>query len=324
MTSTEIALELASYIARSVERAGSSVAVNPGHRVPFHWPPHPESYSFHVLPSDWTGREIYSAHGTQFEVEVARTPYGVFGRCQALWHEARGKTDEEMLRNLARLAEPKFAREFAIAETLEQEGRFTDPIGELAPLDLLKLLYCKDRDVANHAHIEIETHASLGIFGESLVMILEDETHPLRRSAQWCVLDLFEDIQSYCETEVLETRAIQAMKSLLWNALDDYARTVFKAGVVLGGHLPAEKGGPVLIECLKAPSPIGRRSAIHGLFHVVEWNPNSKEEALGALRDQAARETVPALREFALRISQDIESGQMDHMTEPQFDFEAV
>src|SRR5207244_1266378 len=109
---------------------------------------------------------------------------------------------------------------------------------ELTPLDLLKLLYCEDRDVANEAKTEIELNASNHAFFPSLVHVLRDRLHPNRRSAQWCVLDLFEDLPSYCDSSQDEVAAVDAMKTLIWDAEDDFARTIYKAGVVLGGHLP--------------------------------------------------------------------------------------
>jgi hypothetical protein len=105
---------------------------------------------------------------------------------------------------------------------------------------------------------------------------------------------------------------------LIWNAEDDYCRTTFKAGVVLGGHLPGQIGGPVLIECLGAPSRIGRRAAIHGLFHVVEWDPDQRETVVQALQNHVSAETEPVLREFAQHMAADVAMGA-DHVTEPLF-----
>ncbi|RYG27876.1 hypothetical protein EON81_29450, partial [bacterium] len=125
--------ELAAYVAREVARAGTTEAARPAHRVKFFWPPHPVSYSYHVLTSDWTGTATFESHGETFLVKVARTPYGVFGRCESIWHEERGETEEEMLRRLRESAEPLFRRQLAIARTLEREGRFTGEIGSLTP-----------------------------------------------------------------------------------------------------------------------------------------------------------------------------------------------
>ncbi|MFX8988315.1 hypothetical protein ABTN23_19740, partial [Acinetobacter baumannii] len=76
----------------------------------------------------------------------------------------------------------------------------------------------------------------------ALLEILRDREHPMRRIAQWCVLDLFEDLPSYFPDDEGQKQAVDAMSGLLWDAEDDYARTVFKAGVVLGGHVPPPHG----------------------------------------------------------------------------------
>ncbi len=317
VTAEKLLESLRAYIDASVIRYGSTAAIKPGHRTPFHWPPSPVSYSFHVLASDWTGKAEFTAYGETFSVSVATTIHGVFGRCDKLWHEARGDTVERMLQNLRDAAEPLFQRQLVIAETLHQEGRFTGQIRDLPLEDLLKLLYCRDRDVANDARIEIETHASLGVFCAALIEVLNDRRHPYRRSAQWCVLDLFEDLISFCHEPEHIDRATRAMRDLLWSAEDDYARTTFKAGVVLGGHLPDLTGGPLLIECLQAPSAIGRRSAIHGLFHVVEWHPESRARVVEALKAASLTDPEPLLRTFAAEMADDIENSRFDHIAEP-------
>ncbi len=319
----ELARKLREYLAACYASNGSAEPFKPSNRVKFLWPPHPVSYSYHVLASDWKGEARFEAYGETFEVVVARTPHGVFGRCDRIWHEARGETEEEMLRALRESAEPLFQRQLRIHAAMGREGRFEGHIRELPPEDLLKLLYCEDRDVANDARIEIEAHASLKIFRPALIEVLRDRTHPHRRSAQWCVLDLFEDLPGFSDGEAQEREAIGAIRDLIWDASDDYARTIYKAGVVLGGYLPHSYGGEVLLECLAAPSKIGRRSAIHGLFHVVEWVPERKEEVVEALRRHAASETVPALKEFATLMARDIESGNVDHIPEPLFAGEA-
>ena len=322
-TSEQLVQELRDYIEWSVQKNGGSTKANkPGHRLPFHWPPHPVSYSFHVLASDWNSKAEFEADGDVYEVEVARTPYGVFGRSPALWHESRGETLPEMLANIKDAAEPLFRRQRSTAECLGQDKRFEGHIAELGALDTLKLLYCKDRDVANDARIQIETRASLHIFGPALIEILADRRHPDRRTAQWCVLDLFEDITSYFPTEQERKPALDAMRGLLWDAEDDYARTVYKAGVVLGGHLPESGGADVLLECLHAPSRIGRRSAIHGLFHVVEWFPESLRKVLPELDKVAQSDPEPLLREYAEHMAADIRQGNSDHVTEPIFEGE--
>lgn len=312
--------ELHRFIEWAIKKNGGSTKANkPGHRTPFHWPPHPVSYSFHVLASDWTGKAQFKAHGEIFEVEVARTPYGVFGRSPALWHDARGDTLEQMLDSLRAAAEPLLKRQLMINELLGRKGRFEGNLGDLPASDLVKLLYCKDRDVANDARILIETQASTHLYGPALVEILRDTRHPDRRSAQWCVLDLFEDIPSFFPARIDWAPALQAIRDLIWNAEDDYARTVYKAGVVLGGHMPEENDGRLLLECLHSPSKIGRRSAIHGLFHVVEWNPETRDKVLDALCEVAESDPDPLLRLYADAMAEDIRADNSDHVAEPVF-----
>jgi hypothetical protein len=314
-----LAQELQDYIEDFARRSGSTKAVKPGHRVKFAWPPHPISYSYHVLHSDWTGQTSFTRGNEEFPVKVARTPHGVFGRCEPIWLESRGETDEEMLQVMRDTAEPFFVRQEVIASTISRTGRFKGAIRDLSPLEVLKLLYCPDRDVANDAQREIETHARSGIFTPALVRVLCDHSHPNRRSAQWCVLDMFEDLPSFCTRPTDEQDAIDAMKDLIWSAEDDSARTAFKAGVVLGGHIPYRHGGPVLLECLDSPSKIGRRSAIHGLYHVVEWMPDMRDQVVTALRKHAETDPEPLLRSYASAMADDIEADQAEHFQEPIF-----
>ena len=319
LSSEDMVRELRATIARAVaSHGGSTVAKKPAHRIKFSWPPHPVSYSFHVLTSDWTGDATFEAHGETFAVKVARTPHGVFGRCEELWHEDRGSTEDLMLINLRVSCEPLLKRQLEINRSLERPGRFQGHIRELPPIDLINLLYSEDRDVANEAKTEIETHASNHVFFDCLIEVLLDRQHPNRRSAQWCVLDLFEDLPSYCQSQADEVVAVDAMKRLIWDAEDDYARTIYKAGVVLGGHIPHTFGGPTLLACLTAPSKIGRRSAIHGLFHVVEWLPEMKDQVVSELEKVAESDPESALREFARLMARDIAAGN-DHIQEPVF-----
>ena len=314
-----LARELQEYIQEFARKAGSTKAVKPGHREKFSWPPHPISYSYHVLATDWTGNATFTAHGEEFQVKVARTPHGVFGRCEAIWLEARGDTLEEMLEQMAFDAEPLFVRQEVIARALGRAGRFKGAVRDLSAIELLKLLYCVNRDVANDAQREIETHARSGLFTAALITVLNDRTHPYRRSAQWCVLDMFEDLPSFCTRDGDEEKAVQGIKGIIWDAEDDYARTAFKAGVVLGGHIPYRQGGPILLECLKAPSKIGRRSAIHGLFHVVEWLPDMRDEVVAALRKQSEIDPEPLLQSYAAAMADDIEADESEHFQEPIF-----
>ncbi|HXH61296.1 MAG TPA: hypothetical protein VNI20_08045 [Fimbriimonadaceae bacterium] len=302
---------------------GASAPIKPTHRVPFHWPPHPISYDYHVLASDWTGKAQFDAHGKTFDVKVARTPMGVFGRCEEIWNEARGDTLEQMLDALREGCTPYFERQRVIAKTLGQEGLFEGQIIDLPALGLVKLLYCTDRDVAHDAHTIIETKASTGLFTDALIEVLRDRKHPARRIAQWCVLDMFEDLPAFCATPDSQNKAILAIRDLIWSAEDDYARTIYKAGVVLGGHVCTETAADALIACVAAPSRVGRRAAIHAVFHLNEWMPSRKDAILKALEKAASSDEEPQLREFAACMVRDIESGAAEHVTEPVFPDEA-
>lgn len=301
----------------------SPEVVPPQHRVRFQWPPHPVSADFHVLTSDWTGETEFEAYGQKFKVRVARTPYGVFGRSDELWAEARGKDESEMLEALGTACQPLFERQLAIGSCLGSGERFTKTLRELGPLELLKLLYCPNRDVASEAQVEIETHASLQIFGPALIEILRDTRHPHRRSAQWCVLDLFEDLPSFCPSPEQQDEAIQAIRDLIWGATDDFARTIYKAGVVLGGHICSNSAARALLDCLNAPSRFGRRAAIHASFHLAEWMPELRQEIAEAIIAAAKQEPEPALKIYAPRMAEDIKNDEPEHVMEPVFDEEA-
>ena len=315
----DLAKDLLRAVDGAVARLGTTCAVEPGHRVPFHWPPHPVSRDFHVVASDWTEGTSFEAHGETFDVEVARTAHGVFGRCEALWQEARGRDLDEMLDNLRVGAEPLFDRQFAVSRALGIEGRFNRRLKELPPFDLLRLLYCEIRDIASFAATEISAHASSGLFLPALLEILTDRRHPMRRSAQWCVLDLFEDLGSFAKTEDEQAAAVAAMRGLLWDAEDDYCRTAYKAGVVLGGHVAGAMGGPALLSTLDAPSRIGRRAAIHGLYHVVEWNPEMRDLVVWVLTGKSQTDPEPVLRRYAADMARDIKAGR-DHVPDPVFE----
>jgi len=314
--------EIKAYCQRSSSRYGTSLAMKPPNRIKFHWPPHPTSYEYHVLTTDWTKSVMFEVEGETFLIDVAETPFGVFGKSEDLWCEARGSSLDDMLNNLQGVVAPLFSRQKSIANCLEKSGRYVESISELNGSDRLKLLYCEDRDIAHEAHQHIEMSHYRNLYFPSLCHILLDRTHPWRRSAQWCVLDLFEDLPSFTDSETDEHFGVNAMKQLLWDAEDDYARTVYKAGVVLGGHLPHRFGGEALLECLNSPSLVGRRSAIHGLFHVCEWVREMDTRVIKALREHAKREDNRQLSAFAFAIANDIERGGVDHTLEPIFEFE--
>jgi hypothetical protein len=317
-----LAASIREFIDAYAAASGTTNVFPTGHRIPFHWPPHPISYNYLLHQSDWRGEIEADIHGETFKVELANTTHGVFGRSNELWVEALGGTTEEMLSKLRKTVEPLFKRQKQIAYCLGIEGRYQGHLNELEPIQLLKLLYCADRDVANDAHTLLETLPNKPDFLPALLGIIRDQKHEHRRSAQWCVLDMFEDLPSYCETESDEIDAINAITELLKNATDDYARTIYKAGVVLGGHLPDKNGGPALLGCLHASSKFGRRSAIHGLFHVVEWDPDARSVVVSALNEVAQTDSEPQLREFARLMANDIESASQDHIPEPVFEEE--
>ena len=318
----EVLKGLREFITLAAQSYGTTHAIRPPHRVKFHWPPHPISYEYHVLNSDWTGETTFSAQGEAFRVKVAKTHFGVFGRCDELWCEGKGDSEAEMLIELAKSAEPLFQHQFAISKIIGMPTRFKSDIRDLPALDIVKLFYCEDRDVANSAHEIVEVSKFRISYFPALCHILKDRMHPWRRSAQWCVLDLFEDLPSYITSAEDEKMAIEAMKSLLMDAEDDYARTVYKAGVVMGGHLPHRRGNVALLECLESPSIVGRRSAIHGLFHVCEWVPELAEDVVHRLREHGKTEPDPQLAIFSFAIAEDILRRTIDHTPEPVFAFE--
>jgi hypothetical protein len=306
--------ELRAYIGRSVAaHGGSRVAVNPGNRVAFSWPPHPESYGFHLNASDWKLAGSIDIGGEEFVLELADTRAGLFGRLPELWFEARAINYDQLIPKLKEGVQPLLERQRLVAGVLECSERFTGHIPDLPPLDLLKLLYAPDRDIVNDARREIETHASSGLFFPSLIAVLEDNTHPYRRSAQWAVLDLFEDMASFARTEEDWELAVEKIKDLIWNAEDDYARVIYKAGVVLGGHMPYLHGARAVAACLEAPSRIGRRSAIHAMYHVAEWAPEHTSNIISRVLAVAANDPEPLLRAYAAAMAADIERGDMVH-----------
>lgn len=321
-TAQEIAAALRAHLDECHRINPDTRTIDPGHRVPLKWPPHAVSHDFHVLPHDWTETRTEEFLGEAFAIRVARLPVGVFGRIDSIYAEAYGPDEQTMLRNLQLVISPYLLREARMAAALGIEGRWEGKVRDLPPLGLLKLLFCPDRDVARDAQIAIETNARSGLFTPAMLVILRDDTHPYRRVAQWCVLDMFEDLQGLTQSPEMVDQAVDAVKNLMWNATDDYARTVYKAGVVLGGHVCTESAAKALIECLEAPSKIGRRSAMHAAFHMVEWMPACRGEVVTKLRNAAQNDPEPVLRGFAAHMASDIERGETDHVTEPTFDEE--
>jgi len=310
---------LVETVQRALSRVEPSAALPIGHRIPFHWPPHLLSGDYHIAPHDWSGNASFQDMDETFAVELAHNSAGVFGRTVDLWNEAKGASAEEVVELLKLGAQPLLNRQRAASEALGLTSRLTAPIPELEPHQWLCLLLCQDRDVAHDAMTLIEAHASEVPFGRALILLLRDRRHPYRRVAHWCVLDMFEDLPSLCPTSTLQTEAVVAIRDLIWDAEDDYGRAVYKAGVVLGGHICTAESAEVLFECVKAPSKIGRRSALHALFHVAEWMPELRERAVATLHQAAEADPDPMLRQYAACMAADVEAGGIDHVSEPMF-----
>lgn len=310
-------------LVEAVRDAVTSVEPSParpiGHRVPFHWPPHLLSGDYHIAPHDWTGKASFEDDGEVFEVETAQNSAGVFGRTVGLWNEAKGAGTAEVVAALKEGAQPLLARQRAAAHALGLPGRFTGTVSSLSPEQWLKLLLCSDRDVAHEAMTLIEANASEVPFGAALIELLRDVRHPYRRVAHWCVLDMFEDLPSLCPDPGQQDEAVSAIRELIWEAEDDYGRAVYKAGVVLGGHICTQRAAEVLFECVRAPSKIGRRSALHALFHVAEWMPDYRTRVVEVLRQAGESDPDPLLRQYAASMAADVEAGGIDHVAEPMF-----
>ncbi|MBX3097344.1 MAG: hypothetical protein KF812_10820 [Fimbriimonadaceae bacterium] len=322
MTAEQVCEAVRAYLAPF--QANPEPARRPGNRIAFSWPPHAVSHDFHVLPEQWTDSAILRIEDEETPVQIAHTDNGVFARSEKYWHEARGRTIDEVLVRLADGLQPLLDRQHAIADTLNWVGRFTATIRELDPASQVILLYCPDRDVGHEAMHEIEMHASTGCFGPALVEVLKDNSHPWRRCAQWCVLDMFEDLPSFFPAKEDQDAAVKAIGGLMWDAPDDHARAIYKAGVVLGGHVCTSAASQTLLGCLEAPSRVARRSAIHALFHTAEWMPELRDQILDKLRNHGATESDPLLRTFSYQIADDIEAGGVDHVVEPVFAEERV
>jgi hypothetical protein len=320
LTPEDVLQALERFLTEEEERNGGPLPpVNPPHRQPFLWPPPSLSAQYRIKPQAFSRSVRFEIYGEAFTVRVAETPAGVFGKCEALWAEAKGPTLEQMLVNLAREVEPLFQRQFAISRILGFSRRYEGTLSDLRPDQLILLLYCPDRDVAHSAMFEIDVHARSGLYTPALIRILRDESHPYRRSAQWCALDIFEDLINICQTEEQCREALSAIKDLMMRAEDDYARTIYKAGDVLGDHVATDEAGEVLLEVLRrGPHPVGRRSAIHGLIHFCEWQASWKSRVISELETVTRSDPEPLLREYAKATIQDIIEGG-PHGPEPVF-----
>jgi hypothetical protein len=323
----ELERRLSDFLKSEEERLGGpQPAVKPPHRVPFEWPRSSLSARYHIPHSAYVGHATLSVDGQEFPVEVAETEYGVFGRCERFWAEARGANVEAMLANLQAECMPLWRRQRAIGKALGRDERVETPVSAMEPLDLCRLLYCEDRDVANEAMTVIDEAASRGIWGPALLTILRDRSHPLRRQAQWCVLDLLEDLRGFFPSEAEQAEALRVLEEFLWGCEDDYARTCYKCGDVLGDHVADDRAVDLLLRVLAgAPSPFGRRSAIHGLIHATEWLSERKDEILAALERASHDDAHPLLREYAAIAMDDIRVGAPGfhpHGPEPVFEGE--
>ncbi|MFN8138813.1 MAG: hypothetical protein U0R49_03330 [Fimbriimonadales bacterium] len=324
-TREQIVEELNRFISAEEERnGGPSAAIKPGPRLPFVWPRHSVSAQYNVKFSQFTRTIRLEMHGEAFEVAVADTAFGVFGRCDSLKAEAKGSSESQMLKNLKTELEPYFERQFAISRVLNRSRRFEKSLQELPATDLIKLLYCPDRDVASCAMTVIDSTVRSGIYAPALMRVLRDESHPNRRIAQWCALDILEDLHNVCLTDEERLEMLASIEYFMMNSPDDYARAVYKAGDVLGDHVATDDAKRVLLNVLSmGPNAVGRRSAIHGLIHLCEWIPSAVEEAKAALARAAQSDPEPLLREYASATIEDIESGE-PHGPEPSLPSEAA
>jgi hypothetical protein len=324
-TQEEILRSLEEFLAEEERRnRGPQPALDPGHRRQFLWPRPSIAAQYNVKPEQYTREVRLELHGEAFPVLVAETPFGVFGKCEPLWAEAKGSDEEAMLANLKKELEPLFERQFAISRTLGLARRYDGAISDLTPPQLIRLLFCADRDVAHQAMYQIEARARTIPYGQALVRIIADRSHPYRRTAQWCALDVFEDLLNIFPDPADQRHAIHAIGEFMMTAEDDYARAVFKAGDVLGDHVATEEAGETLLRVIReGASPFGRRSAVHGLIHLCEWLPQFKPRAFEALQQMSEQDPEPVLRAYAAATIEDIRTG-VPHGPEPTLPQEAA
>ncbi|MFM9874286.1 MAG: hypothetical protein ACKVQS_12575 [Fimbriimonadaceae bacterium] len=318
-TAQEILVGVKEAIQRANPSGQPMPAIDPGHRHSFHWPPHAISRDYHVTSDQWNESSDHQIRGETYEVHWATNDHGIFGRIIDLWNEAKGSTKAEVLIDLEKGAAPWLDRMDCISESLGFPTRFHGRIRDLESPQLASLLFASDRDVAYSASTEIEKRASQLHFADAFIAILRDHSHPNRRTAQWCVLDMLEDHRAFCKSDSEVQLVVDAILALMMTAPDDYARTIYKAGVVLGGHFCNEPAAEALITCINAPSKIGRRSAMHAVFHLVEWLPHHRTEVVNTLVAASDRESDPMLKEFALSQANDIREGASEHKEEPVF-----
>jgi hypothetical protein len=320
VTSSHVLEAYAASVERAVAAAGGQTrAIKPGHRIPFNWPPDLPSHRYHLRPDQWKPGGVLNVRGEDLTFDFAETDYGFFGRVEHLHNEALAENLEDLKVKLAEGCSPWFDRMEAIGRALGLPGRFRGSMTELTSDSLVTLLTCPDRDVAATAVSKIERRASEGVFLPSFLAILREARHPYRRIGQWCVLDMLEDHSAFAKTESEVTEVCAAIRDMMWDNPDDYARVVYKAGVVLGGHIVTPSAADALMACLNAPSRYARRSAMHAVFHLAEWMPERRIDIVAALKKAEVNETEPLLRAFAGHQARDVENQATDHVQEPVF-----
>jgi len=293
--------------------------VKPDHYVSWKWPLHPVSSDYRITAAEWNDGGIASIGGVDYPILIATIEKGVFGRCEALRVEALGPDRSSMIFSLNKAAKPLLKRRSSISEILGFDAPFVGSIRDLSTLEQLKLLYSRDRTIAHDAQVEIETGPFHKHVFDACIEILNDRIHPHRRTAQWLVLDLFEDLPSVTAIAEDDNTAIDAIFRLMDEAKDDFARTIFKAGVVLGGHICSDYCVETLIKLTRSESRIARRSAVHACFHLVEWLPECKDMIVAAVQFSAQNDSEPMLKSFSAGIARDILAGEVDHVIEPTF-----
>lgn len=313
---TVTALELLASYQEFLGMFEPAPAVRPGHWQPFKWPPKSD---IHVRPEEWTHSSVANTPDGDVEVRWAKRGNLLIGQIDKYWVTASGATEKEIVGKLLKGVKPLFDRQREIGWLIGAEDRYQGTFAELSPVGLVRCLYAVDRDIVKQAALEIETHAKQAVFAPTLIAILEDRTHPQRRSAQWAVLDLFEDLPSFCPDPEVQEVAIEAIFNLMWDAPDDYVRTIYKGGIVLGGHICNEPASEALLKLFEAPSKFGRRAAYHASFHLAEWQPQLRDTIIDALRSAREKEPELILASYCADMANDIIAGGVDHVGDPIF-----
>jgi hypothetical protein len=324
MTSAkDLGNELRAWLdARAIKYKGQNEPKKPDHYTPFHWPVHPISHDYAIPKGAWNQIVSWEFHGKIFEVLVAETHQGFFGRCEGMRAEAMGASLQGMLKELKKTCEPLYQRRMEVARRLDLPEPYQGSLNDLDLLSLFKLFFANDRALAHDAANRLETGLPHAMMPHAMLEILRETQHQNRRVAQWLVLDMLEHHESYVTSEVTDADFASALRDLMWDAQDDYARTIFKAGVVLGGHMCTPASANTILELFSAPSAIARRSAMHASFHLREWMPEQEQSVLEKLALIAESDPEPLLTVYANGLRADILSGDTDHVLEPTFPFE--